>query len=941
MSDNFAQIVPNGMRHYKNNPNLKGEGVSFVFTKEQIEERIKCTQDPIYFIEKYMKIVHVDRGLVPFELYDFQKNLLRSYIDNRFTIAKLPRQVGKSTVTISYILWTVLFGPMQNIAILANKAATARDILAKLQLAYEFIPLWMQQGIVAWNKGSIELENGSKVIAAATASSAARGSSYNCVSGDSIIKVKLDGIETEIAIAELYNLIANSDLYEHRTIDNKETQYVHREQVQKTIHQNYTKRLLTSSTREIRKASHHSSVYGRNKRTREFGVFTNKAPYCLPQTFDKICDSGVSKQHHVCLCHDDTHQGIQTDVIKRISNLTRLASRIFYRKKSFSRNPFKDFSKSPREIQKYTQNQRTSSKYLKRIDWAKEKSRTCCQDQQESRENTQNGRKTSGYETVGRIQTKNESSGQGSYTMEQGEEWNLLFNCVGQNAGCQEGNTSYGRAQREFKKIQVLTEAGYKDFHGIKKTKNQDTLRIFFSSGAITCTPNHKLFTKNGYIEAKGCLGEQVLNYDGTFHEVVKIEQDQKTNVYDLLEVSDTHSYYCNGYLTHQCIFLDEFAFVPKNIAEEFITSVYPTISSGKTTKVIMVSTPNGMNLFYKYWTDAVNKRNLYVPIEAHYSDVPGRDEAWAEDQKKQLGEEKFKQEFLCDFIGSANTLISGAKLSSMAWVPPIERMSSLAIYEQPREGRIYMICADVAEGKDLDYSAFVVVDSTEAPYKVVARYYDNKVTPLLFPNIILHTANKYNRAYVMVETNSVGAQVVDILHNDLEYENIFATTNMGRGGQKLSSGFGKNSKFGVKMTNQIKLIGCSNLKGLLENDKILIEDFDTISELTSFVSTNTSFGAEEGCHDDLVMCLVLFAWLSVQPTFKEITDSDVRKRIFDEQVKNMNDQVLPFGYIEDGADRPETFVDSEGDVWESVGDTFNFGFSGGKAIRKQFDDDF
>lgn len=275
MSNEFDQIVPNGMKYYKNNQNLKGEGVSFVFTKEQIEERIRCTQDPIYFIEKYMKIVHVDRGLIPFDLYDFQKNLLRSYINNRFTIAKLPRQVGKSTVTISYILWTVLFGPMQNIAILANKAATARDILAKLQLAYEYIPLWMQQGIVAWNKGSIELENGSKVIAAATASSAARGNTYNV-------------------------------------------------------------------------------------------------------------------------------------------------------------------------------------------------------------------------------------------------------------------------------------------------------------------------------------------------------------------------------------LFLDEFAFVPKNIAEEFITSVYPTISSGKTTKVIMVSTPNGMNLFYKYWTDAVNKRNLYVPIEAHYSDVPGRDEAWAEDQRKQLGDEKFNQEFGC-----------------------------------------------------------------------------------------------------------------------------------------------------------------------------------------------------------------------------------------------------------------------------------------------------
>jgi len=283
MSDEFNQIVPNGMRFYKNNPCLKGEGVSFVFTKEQIEERIRCSQDPIYFIEKYMKIVHIDRGLVPFKLYDFQKKLLNSYINNRFTIAKLSRQCGKSTVTIGYLMWTVLFGPMQNIAILANKAATARDILSKLQLAYEHIPLWMQQGIAQWNKGSIELENGSKVIAAATASSAARGNTYSI-------------------------------------------------------------------------------------------------------------------------------------------------------------------------------------------------------------------------------------------------------------------------------------------------------------------------------------------------------------------------------------LFLDEFAFVPKNIAEEFITSVYPTISSGKTTKVIMVSTPNGMNLFYKYWTDAVNKRNLYVPIEAHYSDVPGRDEAWAEDQRKQLGEEKFNQEFGCV---SGNTLIT------------------------------------------------------------------------------------------------------------------------------------------------------------------------------------------------------------------------------------------------------------------------------------------
>ena len=567
MSDNFTQIAPDGVRYYKNNPNLKGEGVSFVFTKEQIEERIKCAQDPIYFIQKYMKIVHVDRGLIPFDLYDFQKTLLKSYINNRFTIAKLPRQVGKSTVTISYILWTVLFGPMQNIAILANKAATARDILSKLQLAYEHIPLWMQQGITQWNKGSIELENGSKVIAAATASSAARGSSYNV-------------------------------------------------------------------------------------------------------------------------------------------------------------------------------------------------------------------------------------------------------------------------------------------------------------------------------------------------------------------------------------IFLDEFAFVPKNIAEEFITSVYPTISSGKTTKVIMVSTPNGMNLFYKYWTDAVNKRNLYVPIEAHYSVVPGRDEDWAEDQRKQLGEEKFNQEFNCDFLGSSNTLVSGAKLATLAWNSPIERIGSLNIYEHPKQNHIYIIAVDTSEGQSLDYSAFTVIDCTQTPYKVVARYYDNKTTPMLYPNIIYNVALKYNFAYCLVESNSIGGQVVDTLYNDLEYENIFATTNLGRGGQRISQGFSKNSKFGVKMTNQIKSIGCSNLKGLIENNKLVIEDFDIISELTSFVATGPSFAAEEGCHDDLVMSLVLFSWLTAQPAFKDLTDTDVRKRILDERLQNQNDQLLPFPIVDDGNSGPETFFDNNGDLWEVANTRFNYGFTNGRYNNGQDEDD-
>lgn len=543
--------APNGIKIYKGNPTLKAPGVDFIFTREQIEERVRCAQDPLYFIEKYMKIVHVDRGLVPFSMYSFQKELLTSYIDNRFTIAKLPRQVGKSTVTIAYILWVVLFGPMQNIAILANKAATARDILSKLRLAYEHIPLWMQQGVHIWNKGSIELENGSKVIAAATASSSARGNTFNV-------------------------------------------------------------------------------------------------------------------------------------------------------------------------------------------------------------------------------------------------------------------------------------------------------------------------------------------------------------------------------------IFLDEFAFVPQNIAEEFVTSVYPTISSGNTTKVIMVSTPNGMNLFYRYWTDAVNGRNLYKPIEAHWSVVPGRDEKWAEDQMKQLGQEKFDQEFGCSFLGSSNTLISSTKLSTLSWNKPIKKIAdSLDVYEDAKPNHIYVISVDTSEGQNLDYSAFTVIDVTQVPYKICAKYYNNKISPMVFPSVIYNTALAYNSAHALVESNSIGAQIVDLLHKDLEYENVFATTNMGRGGQRISAGFRKNAKLGIKMTTQIKSIGCANLKELVETNKIIIEDYDIITELSSFVSNYTTYSAEPGCHDDLVMTLVMFSWLTTQAPFKEITNINVSRKITEEKIENMQEEVLPFGYINDEYQK-DTTLDKEGNAWENAEDYYN-----------------
>lgn len=273
-----------------------------------------------------------------------------------------------------------------------------------------------------------------------------------------------------------------------------------------------------------------------------------------------------------------------------------------------------------------------------------------------------------------------------------------------------------------------------------------------------------------------------------------------------------------------------------------------------------------------------------------------------------------------CDFLGSAGTLVSSSKLGTLAWTSPIERIGDLHIFEQPKSDGIYVLSADTAEGQNLDNSAFTVIDCTQVPYKVVAKYYNSKIEPMLFPNIIYNVACKYNNAHVLIETNNIGSQVAQVLHEDLEYENIFSTTNMGRGGQKISAGFKKNSKLGVKTTNQIKTIGCSNLKTLIENDKLFIQDFDIISELTSFVATHSSYAAEPGCHDDLVMSLVLFSWLTSQTLFKEITDTDARRRVYEEKIKNIEDQILPFGFIDDGATK-STFIDNSGTLWHTVDD--------------------
>jgi hypothetical protein len=369
---------------------------------------------------------------------------------------------------------------------------------------------------------------------------------------------------------------------------------------------------------------------------------------------------------------------------------------------------------------------------------------------------------------------------------------------------------------------------------------------------------------------------------------------------------------------SYNLIFLDEFAFVPKNMADDFFTSTYPVISSGKTTKVIIVSTPYGLNHFYKMWVDATEKRSTYKPIEVHWSMVPGRDAKWREETIRNTSEEQFRQEFECEFIGSSATLISGAKLRSMAFFNPLSSIDNLDVYENPQSGHLYIATVDCSEGVGLDYHTINILDVTQVPYKQVAKYRNNKLPLLFFPTIVYSIAKRYNEAFILVETNNVGQQVVDILHYELEYENIYKIDHHHIKGQTISGGFKRAANFGIKTTKTVKKIGCANLKTLVESDKLIVNDFDTIAEMNTFVRFRDSYAAEEGNNDDLVMGLVLFAWLTAQSYFKDSTNIDIRRVLIEEQNLSAEEDLTPVGFIDDGK-REEVLIDS-GDVWTERG---------------------
>lgn len=390
-------------------------------------------------------------------------------------------------------------------------------------------------------------------------------------------------------------------------------------------------------------------------------------------------------------------------------------------------------------------------------------------------------------------------------------------------------------------------------------------------------------------------------------------------------------------------LYLDEFAHVPANQAEAFYAGAYPVISSSDTSRIIITSTPAGKNMFYDFWEGATHNSNEYVPVKVDWWEMPGRDEKWKQRQLKNMTEQQFNVEFSCQFLGSTNILIDSFKLSEMKRnvLKPVIRENDFDIYEIPQKDHGYVITVDVAEGQNKDYSAFSVTDVTSIPYRQVAKFRSKTITPVLYPTVIFNVARKYNDAYVLVEINSIGHQVANILYNDFSYENIIRVnprSPTGGPGQYATFFFQKGSQLGLKTSTSTKRIGCANLKTLVETDKLIINDLDTILELETFAVNKTSYAAEANKHDDLVMSLVLFSWLAAQKEFVNFLDSDIRKFLEDETI-NVNDR--PFRvYIDDGVkakidpynlDWKQDYnkaledggleIDRDGDIWVPVND--------------------
>jgi hypothetical protein len=863
---------------YLGNPLLKKANTQIQFTEDQIIEFLKCKEDPVYFARNYIKIVSLDHGLVPFEMYPFQEKLIHNFHKNRFNICKMPRQTGKALSLDTPIPTPNGWTTMEDLKVgddILSPTGDSVSVIMKTETMYnhDCYKIYFDNGeeIIAdadhlWEVNSSYWRTGKKVITSKdifdqykSKVKNKRGKGFqgslfvNKSKPINFIKNILDidpyllGVWLGDGYSSDGRIIAHKDDYDFY----KEKFDIEHEREQNNCIRFKIKNLYSKlKNYNLLKNKHIPPKYLRSSYKDRIELLRG-----LMDT-----DGSVRKNSRSF----EFYQKNYDIILQVVELLSSLGIKSNIRRKKIEGNYYHTVSFStkervfnlPRKIKNIN-----STKLVRK---------------QESRHYIHKIEKVDSV-PVACIQVDSEDH---------------LFLC---------GRTFIPTHNSTTVVSYLLHYAVFNDNVNIAILANKASTARDLLGRLQLAYENLPKWMQQGIISwNKGSL---------------ELENGSK------ISSNSTSSSAVRGG-SYNVIFLDEFAFIPNHIADDFFASVYPTISSGQSTKVIIVSTPRGMNHFYRMWHDAERNKNEYVPTDVHWSEVPGRDDAWKEQTIANTSEQQFKVEFECEFLGSVNTLINPAKLRNLVYEDPIKRNAGLDVYENPKEEHNYLITVDVARGLGNDYSAFIVFDITNFPYKVVAKYRNNEIKPMLFPSIIYEVAKGYNDAWLLIEVNDIGDQVSNILHFDLEYDNVLMCAMRGRAGQIVGSGFsGKKSQLGVRMTAAVKKLGCSNLKTLLEDDKLLTVDYEIISELTTFAQKHNSFEAEEGCNDDLAMCLVIFSWLVAQDYFKEMTDNDVRKRIYEEQKNQIEQDMSPFGFIADGLDDFSVTIDEEtGDRWIFAG---------------------
>lgn len=883
-------------KHYLGNPLLKKANTEVGLTEEQIVELGRCAVDPVYFARNYVKIVTLDHGLQPFKMYPFQEKMIQAFQDNRFNIVLCSRQAGKSTTAVSFLLHYAIFNDNINIAILANKANTARDLLGRLQTGYENLPKWLQQGILSWNKGSLELENGSKIFAASTSASSVRGGSYNIIFLDEFAFVPSQVADN--FMSSVYPTITSG----------KDSKVIVVSCVTKDTY------LLTD--KGYRKIE---NLIDKNK----------TGAYIVPEYTVRGNDKFYSSNIIV------NQPKSPTNIIKTCYETIECSENHFlwaYKDGKYDYFKSKDLSVGDYVAIKYNQQIFGDDDYVgPNLKWEYVTEDAAAF--------------VASYVTLVSFKTYDEER----------KKWiEQFFKALGIDTTRKWEDKCLSDKVLCWSKKNLLTLLSELFTHNGSIEKEQITFQFPSKEFARQV---QLLLSNLGIFAELSENGPLILIYDREPHYWYKISIKGRNakKFLETIKVSEFKFKYAKEFVeieqfvdveTDEVIYGNPNSFnsedtgdfvwvkikeIEKSENEVFDVSL-PDIEGDKWAHSVLYNnflghqTPFGMNHFHKLWDDAIKGNNKYIPLRVYWQDIPGRDEKFKADTIANIGQTKWDAEFECEFLGSSDTLINGRSLANLIIEQPIRSQDLLDVYEEPIPGKRYVVTVDVAEGVELDFSAFVVFDASQIPFKVVAKYRNNDIPALRLPDVVEPVARAYNDAFVLCEINN-DAHVAYLLHTEFGYPNVLQTKTLGRGGQVAGQNFaGKGVKYGIKMSKPVKRIGCMNLKTLIEEQKLLFNDRDIIEELTTFVSRYNSFSAEEGKNDDLTICLVLFAWLTTQEYFKEMTETDLRKQIREEHEMEIEDNdSTPFGFINSSMMNSDVEADADGTLWFKSEDDFSF----------------